>query len=171
MRFVYCACCISYVLDNWSGVDIDKAVVFIKNSMVSIDSILQLLAHLVVRTMWSFVFTLCLLLLSVSIKFYLPFFWNHWFQKMQTWQESSLKILKFNIDLSYLFCIFVLQGLTFCTFCFCLSNMCISLYHCILNYENKDIQLTLNVSNSVDSNFRLSQIFIEVLNFVVYKYF
>jgi hypothetical protein len=38
MRFVYCACCISYVLDNWSGVDIDKAVVFIKNSMVSIDS-------------------------------------------------------------------------------------------------------------------------------------
>ena len=51
MRFVYCACCISYVLDNWSGVDIDKAVVFIKNSMVSIDSILQLLAHLVVRTM------------------------------------------------------------------------------------------------------------------------
>jgi geranylgeranyl transferase type-1 subunit beta len=37
MRFVYCACCISYVLDNWSGVDIDKAVVFIKNSMVSID--------------------------------------------------------------------------------------------------------------------------------------
>jgi hypothetical protein len=33
-----------------------------------------------------------------------------------------------------------------------------------------DIQLTLIVSNSVDSNFRLSQIFIEVPNFVVYKY-
>ena len=32
------------------------------------------------------------------------------------------------------------------------------------------VQLTLIVSNSVDSNFRLSQIFIEVLNFVVYKY-
>jgi hypothetical protein len=32
------------------------------------------------------------------------------------------------------------------------------------------IQLTLVVSNSVDSNFRLSRIFIEVPNFVVYKY-
>jgi hypothetical protein len=35
---------------------------------------------------------------------------------------------------------------------------------------NLVIQLTLIVSNSVDSNFRLSQIFIEVPNFVVYKY-
>jgi hypothetical protein len=34
----------------------------------------------------------------------------------------------------------------------------------------EDIQLTLIVSNSVDSNFRLSQICIEVPNFVVYKY-
>jgi hypothetical protein len=34
----------------------------------------------------------------------------------------------------------------------------------------EDIQLTLIVSNSVDSNFRLSRIFIEVPNFVVYKY-
>ena len=33
-----------------------------------------------------------------------------------------------------------------------------------------NIQLTLIVSNSVDSNFRLSLIFIEVPNFVVYKY-
>ena len=33
-----------------------------------------------------------------------------------------------------------------------------------------DVQLTLVVSNSVDSNFRLSRIFIEVPNFVVYKY-
>ena len=32
------------------------------------------------------------------------------------------------------------------------------------------IQLTLIVSNSVDSNFRLSRIFIEVPNFIVYKY-
>ena len=32
------------------------------------------------------------------------------------------------------------------------------------------VQLTLVVSNSVDSNFRLSRIFIEVPNFVVYKY-
>ena len=32
------------------------------------------------------------------------------------------------------------------------------------------VQLTLIVSTSVDSNFRLSRIFIEVPNFVVYKY-
>jgi hypothetical protein len=32
------------------------------------------------------------------------------------------------------------------------------------------VQLTLIVSNSVDLNFRLSRIFIEVPNFVVYKY-
>ena len=36
--------------------------------------------------------------------------------------------------------------------------------------DNAHIQLTLIVSNSVDSNFRLSRIFIEVPNFVVYKY-
>ena len=36
--------------------------------------------------------------------------------------------------------------------------------------EGYDIQLTLIVSNSVDSNLRLSRIFIEVPNFVVYKY-
>jgi hypothetical protein len=34
----------------------------------------------------------------------------------------------------------------------------------------EEIQLTLIVSNSVDSNFRLSRIFIKVPNFVVYKY-
>ena len=33
-----------------------------------------------------------------------------------------------------------------------------------------NIQLTLIVSNSVDSNFRLSRIFIKVPKFVVYKY-
>ncbi|CAC5412231.1 PGTB1 [Mytilus coruscus] len=33
MRFVYCACCISYILDDWRGVNKDKAVQFIKNSM------------------------------------------------------------------------------------------------------------------------------------------
>ena len=33
-----------------------------------------------------------------------------------------------------------------------------------------NVQLTLVVSNSVDSNFQLNRIFIEVPNFVVYKY-
>jgi hypothetical protein len=36
--------------------------------------------------------------------------------------------------------------------------------------QENTIQLTLVFSNSVDSNFRLSQMFIEVPNFVVYKY-
>ena len=40
----------------------------------------------------------------------------------------------------------------------------------ILYNTLNDIQLTLIVSNSVDSNFRLSRIVIEVPNFVVYKY-
>ena len=40
----------------------------------------------------------------------------------------------------------------------------------VLGIFNSEIQLTLIVSNSVDSNFRLSRIFIEVPNFVVYKY-
>ena len=26
----------------------------------------------------------------------------------------------------------------FCSFCFCICNLCISLYHCKLDYENKD---------------------------------
>ena len=33
MRFVYCACCISYILDDWSGMDVNRAVRFITNSL------------------------------------------------------------------------------------------------------------------------------------------
>eukprot|EP00058_Branchiostoma_floridae_P024457 XP_002609947.1 hypothetical protein BRAFLDRAFT_124378 [Branchiostoma floridae] len=33
MRFVYCASCVSYILDDWSGMDVDKVVSYIKNSM------------------------------------------------------------------------------------------------------------------------------------------
>lgn len=35
MRFVYCASCISYVLDDWSGMDMSKTTSFIKRSLVS----------------------------------------------------------------------------------------------------------------------------------------
>ena len=35
MRFVYCACCVSYMLNDWSAVDKDRAVDYIKNSIVS----------------------------------------------------------------------------------------------------------------------------------------
>lgn len=36
MRFVYCACCICHILDNWSGINIELMVDFILNSIVSI---------------------------------------------------------------------------------------------------------------------------------------
>ena len=34
MRFVYCACCICYMLNDWSGIDLDMTVDYIKKSMV-----------------------------------------------------------------------------------------------------------------------------------------
>lgn len=36
MRFLFCAASICYVLNDWSGMDIDKAVTFIKNSIVGV---------------------------------------------------------------------------------------------------------------------------------------
>lgn len=35
MRFVFCAACISYILDDWTGMDVDKTVDFILKSIVS----------------------------------------------------------------------------------------------------------------------------------------
>lgn len=35
MRFVYCACCISAILNDWSGVDKRKAIEYIRQSIVS----------------------------------------------------------------------------------------------------------------------------------------
>ncbi|KAG2180763.1 hypothetical protein INT44_003770 [Umbelopsis vinacea] len=32
IRFVFCACVISHILDDWSGVDIDRATAFVRNS-------------------------------------------------------------------------------------------------------------------------------------------
>lgn len=32
MRFIYCACCISYILNDWNGIDIPKVVQYIKES-------------------------------------------------------------------------------------------------------------------------------------------
>ena len=34
MRFIYCACCVCYILKDWSCMDVDKAVEFIKRSQV-----------------------------------------------------------------------------------------------------------------------------------------
>ena len=34
MRFIYCACCISYILNDWNGIDIPKVVQYIKESRV-----------------------------------------------------------------------------------------------------------------------------------------
>ena len=35
MRFIYCACCISYILDDWTGIDQEKVTNYIKKSLVS----------------------------------------------------------------------------------------------------------------------------------------
>ena len=35
MRFVYCACCVCYMLKDWSGMDRERSCDFIRNSMVS----------------------------------------------------------------------------------------------------------------------------------------
>lgn len=35
MRFIYCACCVSAILDDWSGIDKEKAVDYILRSIVS----------------------------------------------------------------------------------------------------------------------------------------
>ena len=34
MRFIYCACCISYILDDWQGINVEKATEYIRNSLV-----------------------------------------------------------------------------------------------------------------------------------------
>ncbi len=35
MKYMYCAVCISYILDSWDGIDIDKALQYIRDSLVS----------------------------------------------------------------------------------------------------------------------------------------
>jgi geranylgeranyl transferase type-1 subunit beta len=35
MRFLYCASCICYILNDWSGVDVELMVNYIKRSLVS----------------------------------------------------------------------------------------------------------------------------------------
>lgn len=34
MRFIFCASCVSYMLNDWNGVNVDKAVNYIKDSLV-----------------------------------------------------------------------------------------------------------------------------------------
>ncbi|KAK0070374.1 geranylgeranyl transferase type-1 subunit beta [Biomphalaria pfeifferi] len=33
MRFVYCACCVCYILDDWTGMDVEKTVAYITQSL------------------------------------------------------------------------------------------------------------------------------------------
>ena len=49
MRFLFCACAISYMLNDWSGVDVDRAVKFIK-SCRSYDGAISLISGQVRRT-------------------------------------------------------------------------------------------------------------------------
>jgi hypothetical protein len=34
MRFVYCAACICYILNDWSGMDVERTMSYIVRSMV-----------------------------------------------------------------------------------------------------------------------------------------
>ena len=34
LRFVYCACCISYILDDWRGINTESMLKFIRDCMV-----------------------------------------------------------------------------------------------------------------------------------------
>lgn len=51
MRFLFCACAISYILNDWSGIDVDMAFNYIQKSMVIFHSKLSLhslmMGHLV----------------------------------------------------------------------------------------------------------------------------
>lgn len=55
MRFVYCASCICYMLDNWSGMDMKKAIDYIRRSMVSIRKMLFLTTF---KIYWLYVSTM-----------------------------------------------------------------------------------------------------------------
>ena len=35
MRFVYCACCVSYILNDWSAIDVSLTANYIKRSLVT----------------------------------------------------------------------------------------------------------------------------------------
>ena len=41
MRFIFCASCISYVLSDWSGMDVELTVDYIRRSFVSFILVLQ----------------------------------------------------------------------------------------------------------------------------------
>ena len=70
--------------------------------------------------------------------------------------DTKLKIESFTKSLQSLYIIF--------------SHLQSNYNHFTLYLVIYKVQFTLIVSNLVDSNFRLSRIFIEVPNFVVYKY-
>jgi len=42
MRFIFCAACISYVLNDWSGMDVELTVDYIRRSFVSFVCVLLL---------------------------------------------------------------------------------------------------------------------------------
>jgi len=44
MRFIFCASCISYILNDWSGMDVELTVDYIRRSFVS-SSVEHLLAQ------------------------------------------------------------------------------------------------------------------------------
>lgn len=43
VRFVYCACCICYILQDWSAINIESATNYIVNSIVNCNFLKSLL--------------------------------------------------------------------------------------------------------------------------------
>ena len=41
MRFLYCACAVSYMLNDWSGIDVEKATAYVHQSQVLIGGALD----------------------------------------------------------------------------------------------------------------------------------
>jgi len=61
MRFIFCASCISYVLDDWTGMDVELTLDYIRRSFVSLSSVSHLYSFACFNTS---LYSVCLLLLN-----------------------------------------------------------------------------------------------------------
>ena len=75
MRFVYCACCVSYILDDWTGINVGAVLKFIKDSLVycnyfsRICGYVELYFVLYDEVPCIFIALLCLLLMNKNYHF------------------------------------------------------------------------------------------------------
>ena len=103
MRFVYCACCVSHMLNDWSGIDKDRAVQYIRNSQVRQP---VLLVHLHVHAV-------CIQCTCTCI-YTCFFFFRYCVQCICTFVQVNLAIFSFNthsfFDLSLLLVVIMCTG-------------------------------------------------------------